>query len=195
MAQVVGAELGLEAVGRRALAAGHDTGVGDDEIERLAGCNERVGAGPDARQRRQIELNEFKPAAIRRRARTCSVAALALLRSRAAPTTSAPCAASARAVSTPSPAETPVTRTRLPLRSTPSRTSSVVDVAPNGSAMGVTLLDFDFGPFWASTVSMTIALARLFRKGVPEAASGAKFRDSLKLTGGHRGSGRQDDPD
>jgi hypothetical protein len=49
--------------------------------------------------------------------------------------------------------------------------------------MGVTLLDFDFGPFWASTVSMTIALARLFRKGVPEAASGAKFRDSLKLTG------------
>ena len=56
--------------------------------------------------------------------------ARALPRSRAAPTTSAPCAASARAVSTPSPAETPVTRTRLPLRSTPASTSSVVDVAP-----------------------------------------------------------------
>src|ERR1700744_5748402 len=45
--------------------------------------------------------------------------------------TVAPCAARARAVSTPRPAETPVTRMRLPLRLIPSRTSSVVDVAPN----------------------------------------------------------------
>src|SRR5690606_38299642 len=63
--------------------------------------------------------------------RTSAVAASALARSRAAPTTSAPWAASARAVSTPSPAETPVTRKRLPERSTPESTSSVVDLALN----------------------------------------------------------------
>src|SRR4051794_33901704 len=55
----------------------------------------------------------------------------ALPRSRAVPTTSAPCVFSARAVSTPRPAETPVTRTRLSLRLTPARTSSVVDLDPN----------------------------------------------------------------
>src|SRR5258705_8718494 len=49
--------------------------------------------------------------------------------------TSAPCAAKARAVSTPSPAETPVTRTRFPLKFMPRSTSSVVDVAPNESVM------------------------------------------------------------
>src|ERR1700680_4351982 len=63
--------------------------------------------------------------------RTCSVAALALFKSRAAPTTWAPCAASERAVSTPKPAEAPVTRIRLPFRFTPDKTSSVVEVAPN----------------------------------------------------------------
>jgi hypothetical protein len=57
-------------------------------------------------------------------------------RLRAAPTTSAPCAASARAVSTPRPADTPVTSTRLPLRLTPSSTSSVVDSAPKVLDMG-----------------------------------------------------------
>src|SRR5208337_4727251 len=54
----------------------------------------------------------------------------AFARSRAVPTTVAPCATSERAVSTPSPAETPVTSTRLPERSTPSRTSSAVDSYP-----------------------------------------------------------------
>ena len=109
----------------------HDAGVGDDEIERPAVGDQRVGAGAHALQRGQVELDELKSAAVRgagaHRARSppwpCS-------RSRAAPTTSAPCAASARAVSTPRPAETPVTSTRLPLRSTPSSTSSVVDSAP-----------------------------------------------------------------
>src|SRR6516165_5960880 len=60
---------------------------------------------------------------------TCAVAAFALVKSRAAPVTCAPCAASDRAVSTPSPAETPVTRIRLPRRSTPDNTSSVVEIA------------------------------------------------------------------
>src|SRR5262249_19232099 len=56
-----------------------------------------------------------------------------LSRSRAAPTTVAPCDARARAVSTPRPALTPVTSTRLPLRFLPLRTSSVVDFSPKGA--------------------------------------------------------------
>src|SRR4029077_7846903 len=52
---------------------------------------------------------------------------------------------SERAVSTPSPEETPVTRTRLPLRFTPDRTSSVVEVAPNTFAIMSHLL-FGSGP-------------------------------------------------
>src|SRR5713226_758032 len=63
--------------------------------------------------------------------RTCAVAASAFFKSRAAPTTCAPCAASERAVSTPSPAETPVTKIRLPRRLIPDKISSVVEVAPN----------------------------------------------------------------
>src|SRR5260370_15953321 len=62
---------------------------------------------------------------------TCSVAALALFKSRAAPTTRAPWAARERAVAIPIPAEIPVTRIRLPFRFTPDKTSSVVEVAPN----------------------------------------------------------------
>jgi hypothetical protein len=63
--------------------------------------------------------------------RTSAVAASAFFKSLAAPTTCAPCAASARAVSTPSPAETPVTRILLPCSSIPAKTSSVVEVGPN----------------------------------------------------------------
>ena len=93
----------------------------------------RVGAGAHAGERREVELDQLEAAAIGGAARARPRwRRSALSRSRAAPTTGAPWAASARAVSTPRPAETPVTRTRLPLRSTPSRTSSVVDSAPNG---------------------------------------------------------------
>jgi hypothetical protein len=56
------------------------------------------------------------------------------------PTTCAPCAARDRAVSTPSPAETPVTRIRLPCRFTPDKTSSVVEVAPNTSTIVLLLV-------------------------------------------------------
>src|SRR6266436_6650414 len=66
---------------------------------------------------------------------TCAVAASAFFKSRAAPTTCAPCAARERAVSTPSPAETPVTKIRLPRRLIPDKTSSVVEVAPNTSTI------------------------------------------------------------
>src|SRR5258708_5339748 len=67
--------------------------------------------------------------------RTSVVAASALAKSRAAPTTCAPRAARDRAVSTPRPAEAPVTIIRLPRRLTPDRTSSVVEVAPNTFAI------------------------------------------------------------
>ena len=79
MAQVVGAELGLEAVGGLALRAGHDAGVGDDDIERLAGRHQRVGAGAHAGQRGQVELDQLQAAAVLGgRLRAPSVAALAL---------------------------------------------------------------------------------------------------------------------
>src|SRR5271154_5126642 len=61
----------------------------------------------------------------------------ALARSRAVPTTVPPCATTERAVSTPRPAETPVISTRLPERSTPSRTSSAVDSDPKVFAIMV----------------------------------------------------------
>ena len=84
----------------------------------------------EADLRSLFELNFF--AAVRL---TSVVARFAFSRSRTAPTTSAPCAASARAVSIPIPAETPVTKIRLPFKSTPASTSSVVDFAPNAVAI------------------------------------------------------------
>src|ERR1700761_2832874 len=63
------------------------------------------------------------------------MAARAFSRSRAAPTTCAPRDARTRAVSTPSPADTPVTNTRLPARSRSFSTSSAVEVDPNGVDM------------------------------------------------------------
>src|SRR5580693_7632292 len=83
---------------------------------------------------RSSSINSKLPPLAAASFRTCSVAALALFKSRAAPTTLAPCAARDRAVSTPRPAETPVTRMRLPRRFTPDKTSSVVEVAPNNVA-------------------------------------------------------------
>ena len=131
MAEMVGAELGLEPVRRLAEWRRHDAGVGDDEIERLAVGDKRVGASAHACKRREIELDQFKPAAVRGVGAHRARSPLWPWPDRAPrPTTSAPCAASARAVSTPRPADTPVTSTRLPLSFTPSSTSSVVDSAP-----------------------------------------------------------------
>ena len=61
------------------------------------------------------------------------MAAAPLVRSRTAIVTAAPWAARARVVSTPRPAEAPVTRIRFPVRSTPSSTSSVVDSEPKAA--------------------------------------------------------------
>ncbi len=56
---------------------------------------------------------------------------------RTAIVTSAPAAASARAVSTPIPDAPPVTIARRPRRSTPSRTSAAVDCPVNGVVVRV----------------------------------------------------------
>ncbi len=65
VAQVIGAELGLEAVRRLAERRRHDAGVGDDQVERLAGRDQGVGAGAYAGQGRQVELRQLQPAAVR----------------------------------------------------------------------------------------------------------------------------------
>src|ERR1700733_14102837 len=63
MAEMVGAELGLEPICGLAIWAGHDAGVGNDEIERLAVVDERVGTDPHAVERREIKLDQLKSAA------------------------------------------------------------------------------------------------------------------------------------
>src|SRR5580698_8542784 len=60
--------------------------------------------------------------------------------------TFAPALASARTVSTPSPAEAPVTMAVLPFRSTPFTTSAAVDLAPNGDDRGL----------WARGISLSL---------------------------------------
>ena len=93
---------------------GHHAGIGDDDVEQP---RRRRAARRRRRARWPARRDRIRPARCRRlpaSAPRTAVAASALARSRAAPTTWAPWAASARAVSTPSPAETPVTSTRLP---------------------------------------------------------------------------------
>jgi hypothetical protein len=83
-----------------------------------------VGAGTHALTlARSRAISPKPPPAVAESLHTSTVAAPAFCRSRAAP------------VSTPIPAETPVTKIRFPCRLTPTRTSSVVDVAPNTPAI------------------------------------------------------------
>jgi hypothetical protein len=65
MAEMIGPELGLEPICGLVERTGHDAGVRDDEVERLAVVDERVGAGADAVQRRKIKVDELKSAAVR----------------------------------------------------------------------------------------------------------------------------------
>ena len=66
MAEMVGAELGLEPVCGHTLGAGHDPGIGDDDIERLARGVQPVGAGADAVQRCEVELLQREARNMRR---------------------------------------------------------------------------------------------------------------------------------
>ena len=116
----------------------HDAGVGDDEIERLAVGDERVGAGAHARERGEIELDQLEPAAFRRAGANLCGRGLGLAEIPRRADHLARHARRARGRSRRrGPAETPVTSTRLPRKITPSSTSSVVDVAPNVFAMVV----------------------------------------------------------
>ena len=63
MAEMVGAELGLEAVGGAAERGGHHPGIGDDDVERPAVGDEGVGAGAHAGQRGEVELDDLEAAA------------------------------------------------------------------------------------------------------------------------------------
>ncbi len=65
MAEMVGSELRLEPVRSLAEWRRHDAGVANHEIERPAVGDKRVGASPHARQRRKIELDQLKGAAVR----------------------------------------------------------------------------------------------------------------------------------
>ncbi len=64
MAEMVGAELRLEAVNGLAIRAGHHAGIGDDEVERLANVDKRIGADAHAVQRSEIQLNQLEAAAM-----------------------------------------------------------------------------------------------------------------------------------
>ena len=88
MAQMIRAELRFEAVGCVAERCGHHSCIGDDNVEGFAFGQQRVGAGTHAFQVGKVEFNQFEGSAMGRGSfLTCSVAVLALFKSRAAPTT------------------------------------------------------------------------------------------------------------
>jgi len=63
VAQVIGAELRLEAVSSTAKGGGHHTRVGDNNVERFAPFQEVISAVSHAFKISQVKLNEFESAA------------------------------------------------------------------------------------------------------------------------------------
>ncbi len=66
MSQVIGAELRLKAIDRFALGARHDTGIGNDHIERLTRFKQPIGAAAHTVERCQVELDQIKATPARR---------------------------------------------------------------------------------------------------------------------------------
>ena len=66
VAEMIGAELRLEAVGGAAEGSGHDPGVGDDDVEEAALVEQRVGGGANALEVCEIELDELEAATVGR---------------------------------------------------------------------------------------------------------------------------------
>ena len=66
VAQVIGAELRLEAVGRMPKRRGHHARVGDDDIEGFALRQQSIGAGAHALETGEIERNQLEASAVRR---------------------------------------------------------------------------------------------------------------------------------
>ena len=136
MAEVVRAELRLESIFGMTERCRHDTGIGNNHVERITLLEEPIRARSYTLQSGQIERHHFETATI-----NCCVlphflrGSIRFFQIACCADYLAPCAASERAVSTPRPEEIPVTRTRLPLRFNPDRTSSVVEVSPNAFAI------------------------------------------------------------
>ena len=65
VAQVIGAELGLEPIGSVAKGCGHNSGVSDNRVERFAFRQQSIGAGTHVLKAGQIEFNQFEAAAAR----------------------------------------------------------------------------------------------------------------------------------
>ena len=57
---MVGAELGLEAVGRVTERRRHHARIGDDEVKRLVARRQRGGTGTDTRERGEVELDQLE---------------------------------------------------------------------------------------------------------------------------------------
>ena len=66
VAEVIGAELGLEAVGGVPERRAHHAGIGDHDVERPPVGEQGVGAGAHALERGEIQLDQLQPAAVRR---------------------------------------------------------------------------------------------------------------------------------
>src|SRR5262245_20223812 len=64
VAEVIGAELRLEAVARLRKRRGHDSGIGDDQVEGLAFSHEPIGTEADAFEAGEIEFDELEAAAV-----------------------------------------------------------------------------------------------------------------------------------
>ncbi len=60
MAEVIDAKRGLKTLDGCRLRPCHETGVGYDSVERLAGRQERLGAGANAGKRSEVKLDQFQ---------------------------------------------------------------------------------------------------------------------------------------
>ena len=108
VAEVVGAELHLEAVLGAPLGDGHHAGVVDQDVEvALPRVGERADRG---------EVGEVERAHLGRRRRSAAAAASPLATSRTASTTRAPARPSSRAAARPMPLLAPVTTKVRPSR-------------------------------------------------------------------------------
>jgi hypothetical protein len=61
---MVGTELCLEPISSTTQGRCHHTCVGDDEVKRLSGFQQLVRTGSDARERCEIQLDQFEPTAL-----------------------------------------------------------------------------------------------------------------------------------
>jgi hypothetical protein len=110
----------------------HHSRIGDDHVKRLSLADQAFGAGADALQVRKIERDQLEATTVRSSIllHLCGRGLGFYQIPRRSYDVHTVCRKSL-AVSTPIPADTPVTRIRFPCRSTPDKTSSVVELAPN----------------------------------------------------------------